>query len=96
MLLTMTGAAPQPIEREAQDGVHQGESQSIASVLTTVTSGGGIVVAKTRRTDDHADGKAHPRPEARPPAATPAVRRSPHALLCKASAAGQDREHGSE
>jgi hypothetical protein len=26
MLLTMTGAAPQPIEREAQDGVHQGES----------------------------------------------------------------------
>ena len=29
--------------------------------------GGGIVVAKTRRTDDHADGKAHPRPEARPP-----------------------------
>jgi hypothetical protein len=24
------------------------------------------------------------------------VRRSPHALLCKASAAGQDREHGSE
>ena len=32
MLLTMTGAAPQPIEREAHDGVHQGESPRVVEL----------------------------------------------------------------